>query len=49
MPDSGYHMRGEIVWNIEPGKGKPVGWVCVSTGEPGIWGEFGSIHVDDDE
>jgi len=49
MPDSGQHMRGEIVWNIEPGKGKPVGWVCVSTGEPGIWGEFGYIHDNDDE
>lgn len=47
MPDSGYHKRGEIVWNIEAGDGKPVGWVCVSTGEPGIWGEFGKVRVPD--
>jgi hypothetical protein len=43
MPDSGYHTRGEIVWNVEPGAGKPVGWVCVGSGEPGAWGEFGTV------
>jgi len=44
QPDSGYHVRGEIVWNLEPRQGKPIGWVCIGTGEPGIWGEFGTIH-----
>lgn len=36
-PTTGYHLRGEVVWNDEPaGSGTP-GWVCVTAGTPGTW------------
>lgn len=43
-PQGGTYNRGDIVWNDEPAIGKPIGWVCVHTGSPGIWHSFGDIR-----
>jgi hypothetical protein len=33
----GPYAKGERIWNIDPGPGKPEYWVCVTTGSPGTW------------
>ena len=43
-PTSGSHSMGDIVWNNNPGPTKPIGWVCVQEGAPGIWAVFGRIE-----
>ena len=42
-PATGNHYKGEIVLNTSPASGGPIGWVCVGSGEPGTWKEFGTI------
>lgn len=42
-PTEGYHTLGEVVYNTSPASGSPVGWVCIETGNPGTWKEFGTI------
>lgn len=42
-PASGYHARGEIMWNVAPAAGGTVGWVCTTAGTPGTWKTFGAI------
>ena len=42
-PTEGNHTIGEVVYNISPASGSPVGWVCIATGNPGTWKEFGTI------
>lgn len=42
-PSTGYHARGEIMFNTQPSSAGNVGWICVSTGTPGTWKEFGTI------
>lgn len=44
VPTTGHHMRGDIVWNLEPRAEAPTGWVCIKAGMPGEWGEFGTIY-----
>ena len=36
-PVSGEHSRGEVVFNAAPEAGGPSGWMCVSSGTPGVW------------
>lgn len=43
-PTTGTHHMGDIVWNSNPGPTKPIGWVCVQDGVPGIWAVFGRIE-----
>jgi len=43
VPDSGAYSKGDIVWNSEPKAGGSVGWICVRTGTPGEWKNFGNI------
>lgn len=43
FPTNGLYERGSIVWNSLPDAGKPVGWVCVKSGTPGLWLPFGEI------
>lgn len=43
-PMSGAFNEGDIVWNNYPQPGKFVGWVCVKSGNPGIWNGFGRIE-----
>lgn len=42
-PTEGNHTIGEVVYNNSPASGRPVGWVCIATGNPGTWKEFGTI------
>jgi hypothetical protein len=42
-PTSGSYNVGDIVWNSEPMKSRPVGWVCTRAGSPGDWSPFGII------
>jgi hypothetical protein len=42
-PTSGYHHRGEIVYNSAPDVDDYIGWVCTVAGTPGTWKPFGKI------
>jgi hypothetical protein len=42
-PTNGSHRVGDIVWNSNPDIGKPVGWVCVRAGAPGLWKRYGLV------
>lgn len=43
VPDSGDYRRGDIIFNTTPSIGGHVGWVCVTSGNPGTWNKFGLI------
>jgi len=43
IPKAGSYTKGDIIWNIEPRTGQPIGWVCIVTGTPGEWRPFGII------
>lgn len=36
-PASGTWRAGDIVWNIDPAAGEPIGWICSVAGTPGTW------------
>ena len=38
------YTKGDICWNNNPQAGKHVGWICVQSGNPGIWNGFGRIE-----
>jgi hypothetical protein len=42
-PEQGTYNVADIVWNLEPRTGQPVGWVCVRGGTPGDWKPFGIV------
>lgn len=42
-PTEGNHTLSEVVYNSSPSSGSPIGWVCIATGNPGTWKEFGTI------
>lgn len=44
-PTTGEWRQGAIIYNSSPSPGTPVGWVCTSSGIPGIWRGFGTISV----
>jgi hypothetical protein len=41
---TGVARRGDVVLARAPGAGDYIGWVCVSSGEPGVWKPFGRIE-----
>jgi len=43
QPTQGSYEVGDICWNTVPQKGSYIGWVCVSSGNPGVWAPFGEI------
>nr|WP_246211688.1 glycoside hydrolase family 55 protein [Phytoactinopolyspora alkaliphila] len=43
-PTSGTHTRGSTVTNEAPAPGGVTGWICVESGDPGVWKGFGSIE-----
>jgi len=45
IPTMGLYNQGDIVWNDSPAPGSYMGWVCVRTGTPGMWKEFGKIEL----
>ena len=44
-PTAGSWALGDIVWNSQPTAGSPLGWVCVSSGSPGTFEQFGGMPV----
>jgi len=36
-PTTGARARGDRVWNINPGAGRPDYWECITAGTPGTW------------
>ena len=42
-PIYGYWHKGSKVYNTEPSAGSYVGWICVESGNSGIWKPFGAI------
>jgi hypothetical protein len=43
-PTINSYTKGDVCWNDNPQAGKHVGWVCVQSGNPGIWNGFGRIE-----
>lgn len=43
-PEGGSFKQGDIVWNSEPQQRHFVGWICIQSGNPGIWAAFGEIR-----
>jgi len=43
VPKEGRWDTGSIVWNDQPEVNKPIGWVCIKSGQPGSWRPFGLI------
>jgi hypothetical protein len=43
LPSNGTYRAGDIAWNNSPSDGKAVGWICIKSGTPGMWSEFGLI------
>lgn len=43
-PVSGQYQKGDMVWNSNPKEGSYVGWICISSGNPGVWKPFGKIE-----
>ena len=45
MPTTGNNNQGDIVYDNNPQAGGFMGWVCVESGAPGIWKQFGKIEA----
>lgn len=45
IPQNGAYKKGDIVIYNEPTAGDYIGAVCVTSGAPGTWKEFGSIEL----
>lgn len=44
-PTLGDWVRGDIIYNSAPSAGGKIGWVCVTSGSPGVWKAFGAIDA----
>ena len=44
-PITGTWGQGSIIWNTHPIPGGNVGWICTTSGTPGIWNPFGLISL----
>jgi hypothetical protein len=42
-PSYGSFTQGDIVWNTKPAPGGWIGWVCIASGSPGTWIQFGAV------
>ena len=38
-----YFQKGDICWNTNSEKESSLGWICISSGSPGVWSKFGTI------
>lgn len=43
-PSSGAWQAADICYNNAPSAGGNLGWVCVTSGSPGVWKAFGAIE-----
>ncbi|MCB2298280.1 glycosyl hydrolase family 28-related protein [Clostridium tagluense] len=44
IPTTGTWTKGALVYNSNPKANGYIGWVCITTGTPGIWKGFGLIQ-----
>lgn len=44
-PTAGDWLRGDRVWDLTPSAAGVAGWICVASGSPGTWKEFGTIEA----
>ena len=44
IPTTGNWTKGSIIYNTNPFSGGYVGWICTTSGTPGIWEKFGKIE-----
>lgn len=44
-PTEGAFNKGDICWNDDPKLHSHIGWVCVTSGVPGVWIPFGAIGL----
>jgi hypothetical protein len=44
VPKSGYHNQNEIVYSSNPVETGSIGWVCIESGKPGKWMQFGHLY-----
>jgi parallel beta-helix repeat protein len=44
-PAIGAWVQGAIIYNSAPSAGGAIGWVCTTSGTPGIWKTFGTINL----
>lgn len=42
-PKNGQWDKGTIIFNSEPQYGENIGWICITSGIPGVWKGFGKI------
>ena len=42
-PTTGSFNKGDICWNSNPTSDNYVGWICIISGDPGVWVPFGAI------
>ncbi|HBN6007482.1 TPA: hypothetical protein L3I95_002491 [Enterobacter cloacae] len=43
LPTAGYFTAGAKLFRQNPTAGGPEGWICITTGSPGTWVNFGSV------
>ena len=41
VPTSGTYNMGDIIIKSTQVDGEPIGWICIESGTPGVWNEFG--------
>lgn len=44
-PTTGSWTRGDVAYQTNPSAGGNVGWVCITSGSPGVWKAFGTIEA----
>lgn len=45
VPTSGTWKQGDVVYNSKPAINGEIGWVCITSGNPGTWKQFGMIQA----
>jgi hypothetical protein len=43
VPVTGVYRKGDIVWTDDPVPNGILGWICIRSGSPGEWRQFGQI------
>ena len=43
VPTSGNYIKGDIIYNSNPQPSGYMGWICIRSGSPGEWNQFGQI------
>ena len=49
IPTEGNHNVGDIIIKETQVEHMAIGWICIESGNPGVWSEFGGMITDDRE